>query len=242
MWCTNEPNVLLLRRNCAANRSTHDNTNTNTNRPNFLLLRRDSVSGNWTLDFWLLRGKQKGQSLTVSEGESEREREKRGTFPRDECLVIATRGTRCLRARESSRLFRSTVCLYLANWPRSSGWVHYQCIAAHPSIELFDAASKQPTFPAHRSAFISMNTAPRVPTCSDSCQSRSIHLLLSLLFPFGAPFFAIFVRLAPLCCTYHRVDRPWDIFYDGSRAFLLFRSNVSAEEPGSWMVEVAAAG
>lgn len=64
----------LLRRNCAANRSTRDNTNTN--RLNFLLLRRNSVSGNWTLDFWLLRGKQKGQSLTVSEGGREREREK----------------------------------------------------------------------------------------------------------------------------------------------------------------------
>lgn len=234
--CTNESNVLLLRRNCAANRSTHDNTNTD--RLNFLLLRRNSVSGNWTLDFWLLRGKQKGQSLTVSEGE----REKGDVHPRDECLVIATRGTWCLRARESSRLFRSTVCLYLANWPRSSGWVHYQCIAAHPSIELFDAASKQPTFPPHRSAFISMNTMPRVPTCSDSCQSRSIHLLLSLYyFPLERRFLPfLFGSLRFAIRTI--VDRPWDIFYDGSRAFLLFRSNVSTEEPASWTVEVVAAG
>lgn len=91
--------------------------------------------------------------------------------------------------------------------------------------------------------FVSMNTTPRVPTCSDSCQSRSIHLLLSLSFPFGAPFFAIFVRLAHRCFPIRTiVDRPWDIFYDGSRAFLLFRSNVSTEEPGSWMVELVAAG
>lgn len=81
--------------------------------------------------------------MTIGEREKEGEG---GGFSRDECLVIAARG--------------STVPLSFIHLPLAAsreqigpGSVHYQCIAARPSIELFDAASKQAESPSSLSPF-----------------------------------------------------------------------------------------
>lgn len=96
---------------------------------------------------------QKRPSVTMDE------RERRGRFSRDECSVIATRGTSC------SVPGNPRVSFVLPSPPpppraeqigpdRSPGSVHYRCIAAHPSIELFDAASKQPRIPPSFAIYI----------------------------------------------------------------------------------------
>lgn len=115
--------------------------------------------------------------MTIGEREKEGEG---GGFSRDECLVIAARG--------------STVPLSFIHLPLAAsreqigpGSVHYQCIAARPSIELFDAASKQAESPSSLSPFgiyideyDAVCVCVCVPTCTDSCQSRCID-------PFSTP-------------------------------------------------------
>lgn len=116
--------------------------------------------------------------------ERERERERRGRFSRDECSVIATReghGAPCQGIPASLSFSLPPSLLFHAQSKlapnEALGSVHYRCIAAHPSIELFDAASKQPPLPSSSSFGIYIDEY-------DACPDSRVNLSLSLRFFF----------------------------------------------------------
>ena len=130
-----------------------------------------------------------GKAIDDNGRKREREREKRGRFSRDECSVIATReghGAPCQGIPASLSFSLPPSLLFHAQSKlapnEALGSVHYRCIAAHPSIELFDAASKQPPLPSSSSfghLYRWIRCVSRL-----SCQSLSLSLSLSLRFFF----------------------------------------------------------
>lgn len=125
-----------------------------------------------------------GKAIDDNGRKREREREKRGRFSRDECSVIATReghGAPCQGIPASLSFSLPPSLLFHAQSKlapnEALGSVHYRCIAAHPSIELFDAASKQPPLPSSSSFGIYIDEY-------DACPDSRVNLSLSLRFFF----------------------------------------------------------
>lgn len=127
----------------------------------------------------------------IGDNGRERERERRGRFSRDECSVIATRGTSCsVPGNPASLSFFHLLLLPLArraNWPRPKPWIGalpmHRCASVDWTFRRSLETASNPPVVCHLYRWIRRPVC--VPTRSDSCQSRCIDPLplSSILFP-----------------------------------------------------------